>query len=745
MAISKLRRLRGCGIFQDFTWPSDLPDMRRFNLVYGWNGTGKTTISRILRSLELREIPLGDDVILAIDGRDVTGSDFPSQSTQIKVFNHDVVRESVLRIEGGDFSAIYVLGTQSVEKQKRIEEIKSELVEAEAILQKEKDEKQAAEVAFDKHCIAQGGSVRELLRTSGQSSYSTYNKTNYQNKAKAIVSSDDGEAHQLDSSLRIQLLSQHTATLKPKVDEVTCQLPDLDLLAKEVVDLLSTTVTSKVIQSLRDDAKLSRWVRDGLLLHQDQEGNECLFCEQPMSHDRLATLENHFNDHHERLMASLDAKLEEVRDVSAQLSEVTSPPSAELYDYLASEYTAAAEELRKSIDTLDRFMDSLEEKLLQKKSRMFEKVLVCPEVPKFDVDIAECVNAQIRRHNEASDNHVSRGQVAREKLEADLVANGLSDFQELKTKVDRRVSSVEDAVARTKCLREGIAKLELEIVEYSRPAEELNDDLFQYLGHRELQLQVEDTGYAVTRNGVPATSLSEGETTALALLYFLKSLEDHQFDLASGTVVIDDPVSSMDANALYLAFGMIKARTREAGQVLILTHNFTFFRQVRNWYSYLRGPDSPAGLYMVACTQNEQSRESTIQPLDKMLRQYESEYQYLFACVYRAISLPVASLEDNYALPNIGRRLLEAFMAFRRPDIPRNLWRKLEDLDFDEAKKTKIRRFVDSYSHADAIGESDHDLSLLSEARSVLKDILDLMQEVDESHYRAMVRAVSPS
>ena len=743
MAVKQIRRLRGCGIFQDFTWPSDLPDMERFNLVYGWNGTGKTTISRILRNLEHREVPLGDNVTLAIDGQDVTGSDFPNQPAQIRVFNRDFVRESVFPIGGGDVRAIYVLGTQSVEKQKQIEELKSELEEAVSVLQKEESAKRDADAALDRHCIDRGSIIRTSLRTPGQNRFSNYNKARYQNRARGMVDDGDSESHHLDETLRVQLQSQHTATPKPRISEVICHLPELGSLADEVANLLSTTVVSELIQSLRDDPELAQWVRDGLRLHHSRDRNDCLFCEQTMPPERLSALEDHFNDHHERLMVRLDKKVTEIRKVSARLSGLSMPASAELYDDLAAEYTVAIEGLRQSIDTVGRFMDSLEESLLRKKSRMFEKVSICPEIPESDTDITECLNLQVRRHNEASDNHMSRGEEAREKLEADLVAIGLDAFRELKTNADCRASSVVDAVARAKCLRAAIACLELEIVEHRRPAEELNDDLFQYLGHRELQLKVEETGYTITRNGVSATSLSEGETTALALLYFLKSLEDHQFDLASGTVVLDDPVSSMDANALYLAFGMIKARTREAGQVLILTHNFTFFRQVRNWFRHLDSSDRPPGLYMVVCTQNGHLRNSTIQPLDKLLKQYESEYQYLFACIYRAVSCSVTSLEENYALPNMGRRLLEAFLAFRKPDISGSLWRKLEDIEFDEVKKTKIRRFVDSYSHADAIEEPEHDLSLLSEARSVLKDILDLMQSMDDSHYRAMVRAVS--
>jgi wobble nucleotide-excising tRNase len=73
-------------------------------------------------------------------------------------------------------------------------------------------------------------------------------------------------------------------------------------------------------------------------------------------------------------------------------------------------------------------------------------------------------------------------------------------------------------------------------VEHRQPAEELNDDLRKYLGHSDLLLEIKDAGYTISRNGVPAKSLSEGETTAIALLYCLKTLKDRRFDLAKGVV-----------------------------------------------------------------------------------------------------------------------------------------------------------------------------------------------------------------
>ena len=47
MPIDRIAHLRQCGVFRDFTWPQGLPGFARYNLVYGWNATGKTTLSRL--------------------------------------------------------------------------------------------------------------------------------------------------------------------------------------------------------------------------------------------------------------------------------------------------------------------------------------------------------------------------------------------------------------------------------------------------------------------------------------------------------------------------------------------------------------------------------------------------------------------------------------------------------------------------------------------------------------------------
>ena len=80
------------------------------------------------------------------------------------------------------------------------------------------------------------------------------------------------------------------------------------------------------------------------------------------------------------------------------------------------------------------------------------------------------------------------------------------------------------------------------------------------------------------------------------------------------------------------------------------------------------------------------------------------------------------------------------FLAFRRPEIAGELWKKLEDVEFDSARKLRIIRFVHTHSHGDAIGEAEHDPSILGESESVLGDLMELIKSLDAEHYHAMVK-----
>ena len=743
--IGRILRLRSCGVFRNFTWPRELPDFGRYNLIYGWNGTGKTTLSRLFRDLAVARTPTMGEAVLRINGDDVPGDSFPQSMLLVRVFNRDFIEENVFPVGGGDMPPILVLGAESVEKQRMVEDLKQDRATIVATLASARSAERAGREGIDRFCIGRAKQIKSEHRTSGQNPYNNYNKTRFLNDANEMAGGSDDTTYRLTEENHDILLARHKGTSKPRITELAYDLPDFNAIMAGVAELLKTTVISAAIDTLKGDSTLASWTRQGLTLHRDRKAEQCLFCDQSLPGQRLDALAAHFNAEYERLIQRIDQQIQQLERASEASEAIPIPSAATLYDHFVQDFRSCKRSLRKALVAMGEFLADAVQTLEDKKRRAFEEVKVEFEPPPLDRDVVKRLNAVIREHNWECDAFETGAEEARHRLARHMIATELEEFVRLRdvaahAAADRRTKELE-----LQSLDAEIEKLEREIVEHRQPAEDLNEDLQKYLGHGELCLEIKDTGYTITRGGVSARTVSEGETTAIALLYFLKSLQDRRFELARGVVVLDDPVSSLDANALFLAFGFIREHAGNAGQLFILTHNFSFFRQVRNWFNFLNGGrrkrqgNRPAEFFMLESTLEDGVRSSIVRGLDPLLINYESDYQYLFAQVYKAASvLTPIDLERVYALPNMARRMLEAFLAFRRPHVAGGLRQKMKDISFDEAKKLRILRFLHAHSHSIAMGEPEHDLTALAEGPSVLHDLLDMMKSEDVGHFAAM-------
>ena len=750
--IDSISRLRNCGIFRNFTWPPDLPGFGRYNVIYGWNGTGKTTLSRLFRDLEVARAPTIGEAVLHINGNDVPGESFPQSTLHVRVFNRDFIEENVFPVEGGDMPPILVLGSESVEKQRMVERLKRDRATVVATLASARSSEQAANVKIDRFCIDRAKLIKSDLRTSGQNPYNNYNKTSFLNDANEMVGASDSTIHRLTDADHDVLLARHKGAAKPRVAELSYALPHFNAIVDRVLELLMTTVVSSALDTLKGDSTLAAWTRQGLTLHRDRKAEQCLFCDQSLPEQRLDALKEHFNVAYERLIQRINQEIQQLETASEASEAIQIPSAAALYDHLVPEFQSCERSLREALVAARGFLAAAVKALEDKKRRALERIKLELERPPVDGDVVRKLNAAIRKHNGECDAFETGGEEARSRLAKHMIATELEEFIGLRDAAARATADWRRKKQEVRRLDDQIAKLEREIVEHRQPAEDLNEDLRKYLGHTELCLDIKETGYTITRDGVSARTVSEGETTAIALLYFLKSLQDRRFELAHGVVVLDDPVSSLDANALFLAFGFIREHAGDAGQLFVLTHNFSFFRQVHNWFRHLnrRGrkgaSNRPAQFFMLESAQEDNVRRSAIRGLDPLLAEYESEYQYLFARIHEAATASASKdLEGNYALPNMARRMLEAFLAFRQPQVSGGLWQKMKEVSFDEAKKHRILRFLHTHSHSIAVGEPEHDLTALAEGPSVLNDLLGMMESEDRKHFAAMVKLVAPS
>ncbi|HOP08409.1 MAG TPA: AAA family ATPase [candidate division Zixibacteria bacterium] len=741
--ITRITDIKNLGIFRDFKWPSDLPDFARYNLFYGWNGTGKTTLSNLLRSLQTKRKPGSAQVRIDIEGKTIREDEFESEDVPIRVFNREFIEENVFTING-EVAPIFIIGKENIEKQKQVEQFKVCLDYSKSRHDRYSSQLRSDENAFEQYCTTQASSIKSQL-TAVNSDYRNYNKGNYKRTAEELLATGDIEQFKLTEVERESLRKQHTSTEKPTISKIVYEFPDGDNLNEEVSRILKLVVTSSVIETLRNDPDLAMWIKEGLNKHNNRDTTTCLFCEQKLPDERIDKLNAHFSKEYDNLLRDTDDKIREVQVLISSINGIKHPNKAELYDRLAGSYET---ELNNFLEELKQVKSALEQFVLAlngKKAAPFEQLDIELSPIEYNADALERVNNIIGTHNTDSEEFSETVKEARKLLEKAIVADSVDAYKEKKDAVENTRSKLERMQVRITGIKNRIAELERDIVQHRELAEELNSDLLSYLGHGEITLETKATGYQIMRKGDIAKGLSEGEKTAIALLYFLKSLKDRDFTLSNGIVVLDDPVSSLDSNCLFCAFGFIKDRTEDAGQLLILTHNFSLFDQVRNWLHNLRGEDKKnKQFYMIDCETKDGERCSHIRALDPLLRQYKSEYHYLFKRVHEtANSTEDRSLDPYYMMPNVARRLLETFLAFRYPNLAGQLWKIMQQVEYDTTKKTRILRFLHTHSHSSVVGEHEHDPSILSETPAILKDMLDLMKSEDERHFDSMEKLVT--
>ena len=747
MKITRINRIQRHRIFHDFTWPADLPEFARFNLIYGWNGSGKTTLSSLLRHLQNRTAVTEGDIQFEVDGRPLAGNTVDTSPVPaVRVFDRDCVEKTV-RANADALDPIYFLGLDSIERQQQLEELRRTLATVNADTDTAQATAEAAERTIDRFRIDKASLIKGALTSAKFTKYNNHDKRNFRRAVEALTV-DTYRNHLRDEKQKEEFLLQKEAQMLDAVPLLSYERPALNgRTTARLREFLTRRVASRALDELAAYPDVARWVQRGLDLHTGtHQANTCRFCGQALSADRRECLEAHFNDAFVAFQRTLADEIRSLSSMRVQLDGIRFIDESRLYQHLRGDYVQAVSRAREVVADSVEQLRAIEAALERKKGTPFEEVAwpgqaTVPETGGWLSTELESVNSVLRKHNEMTTEFQATMESACSALEMSYVAEAFLEYKEKVDAITAAQVAIQELTARAGELERQIAGMERDIVEHRRPADELNRELRAYLGHDQLTIAVRDTGYSITRAGQPATHLSEGEKTAITFLYFLKSLQAKDFDLTKSVVVIDDPVSSLDASALFSAFGYMKERVKDTGQLFVLTHNFSFFRQVRNWFHHLRGQDRrQQRFYFLTAYSSDGRRLARIGQLDSLLREYQSEYHYLFKLLKTEADRPDGdvALERLYGVPNIARRLLESFLAFRHPDA-RTLYDRVQLIDFDRERKVRIIRLVETYSHSDSLDDPGHDPTLLTETRLVVRDVLALIQASDPAHHAAMM------
>ncbi|CAJ2377115.1 MAG: AAA_13 domain-containing protein [Arenicellales bacterium IbO2] len=749
MKISRINKIRNYRIFRDFRWLNGgLKDFARFNLIYGWNGSGKTALSGLFAHLERNENVTETDADVEFeldDGTKIQGDEIADATVPaVRVFNRDYVNASVLAQidQKQDLSPIYFLGSDVVQKSEQVQMLRDDLenaVQKKAAAKKSVNE---AEAKYEGFCIMRAKMIKEVLLASPV--HTKYNKASFKDRAQKIRFRGRPSTV-LSSSEREACMEEIKQTPEVDIPKINMRIPEIALdLFFNTSNLLGKSVISQTIAELADAPVVAHWVQQGLDLHRNEQDyhSTCKFCGNEFSQQRQKELEGHFNDAVTSLQRLIQQTIDQIQQEKEAMQKVEFPHKNSFYTTLKEQADEAKTAANSAVQDASAYMDMLVEKLEEKKSKLFEPTGIGSDAPNPHAierllhDSIHAFNDIIETHNASTKKLGKTIEDAYNKLEDNFVLTALPELALCEDEKEKTAKAYAEAAQTVDSLKLGIRTLEEQMRGHRLPAEELNEELCTYLGHGDLRLEVKENGYALMRSGHAADNLSEGERTALAFLYFLKSLRGtgDAFDMQSGIVVIDDPISSLDANALFSAFSYMQQRTENCAQLFILTHNFSFFRQVKIWFSQMK----VEVFYSLRTAHVNGERTASLSPLDSFLHKFDSEYQYLFKQVYEAAQMDTTStsnLADFYGMPNVARRLLEAFLAYRFPDNTGSLAKKLKLAGYDAAGTERIRRFLNTYSHAGMVDPAEDDPAILADTSRVMQEILDLMESLDAKHY----------
>lgn len=752
--IKKINAIKKIGVFDDFHWV-DLPDLTVKNILYGWNYSGKTTLSRVFACMENKSLnsyyPEGEfNLELTNDEvhSNYTHSNISECAIIVRVFNEDF-KEKNISWNGQEFNPILLLGEESIETQAKIDELKAKLL---ATLERKEEcakEETTTEKDYESKLSQKATSIKETLRLG------TFTKIHF----KPIVNGmeDDFESYKIDDDKIDEQIAISTSTDKlDPIEELAFTSSYSNLYDRTKIALEKVPSASSIIKKFEENEDLSDWVSTGIKLHSPNE--ECNFCGNNYTQERNDELQKHFSEEYNALISEIKGIREAV--IAAKI-EFIKPDKTRFYKSLGEKFETTSADLETEITNYNTRLVNLDEILKIKETSVFDKLDIHSNEDNLETLTNKLENyvTVIKEHNKLTEEFEEGKSKATESLKKHYASLFIvdNDYFSLKKK-ERVYGLLKERYARwVDTIKTEISTLEASISTAHKGKDDLNKYIKAFLGDDHIKIEVvlnEDANerFVIKRGGNDANNLSEGEKSAIAFSYFLIKLKEHPIE--ETIVYIDDPISSLDSNHIYHIYHLINncffyfddtegdsgANKTLCKQIFISTHNFELLTLLKKL---------PSNRQFIKTTNLQVIRKdkdnSTIVPMNRLFLDFESEYNYLFTLIKEQAGMNAADGENQVQfllLPNAVRKFLETYTLSK---IPVNVGVEKRAVKLFGEEATEIVKFLHHHSHQENVdGLGYHDGSIFN-LNTVCKEIITWLQTKDLMHYEALTGSISIS
>lgn len=715
--------------------PERLDNLTKINFIFGSNGTGKTTVSRVIADPQWAE---SCSVQWEVGSR-----------PECLVYNRDFKERNFE--QSSALKGIFTLGEERIETRQKIQGLLTEIetlkenvitwtktLEGEDGFAGKRSELEDLKKEFEDQCWVQKQKYDDRFREA----FAGWRNSRAKFAAKILEEEDGNKAklHPLeDLEKRAEIIFGPVPSRESPIS-----LPDYEGIVSHesnpILDKVVVGASEVGIADMIEKLGNSDWVRSGWKYFEQNDGT-CPFCQEKAPPGFAEQLQRYFDATFEEATEEI-AELERLYRRDAQ-SFVTA--TARLADEASGFLNS--ERINSLLDLLRSKLDKNISKIETKRREPSRKITLEPvgDVANKITSLVDNANRSIEEHNQTVENLADErkrltAQVWRYLLDEELNAD-LKNYHDRRSNVKKAINSLEGKIGEAKAEQQQkslqIQKLEKEVTSVQPTADAINQTL-QSFGFQNFKLTTAEDppSYKLVRlDGSEAKeTLSEGERSFVTFLYFYHRLRGSDSDsgsLRDRVIVFDDPVSSLDSDILFVVSTLIKSLCDEVAkgeshlkQVFVMTHNVYFHRQVTYGHNKREGPDNTFWVIRKNAT-GSQITKYEANPV-------RSSYELLWS-----------ELRDgnrsNFAVQNAMRRILEHYFKILGGMTFRDIAQEFEGDD------RRIYNSLISWMHAGSHHAID-DLYVYIEDATIdayLRVFKEIFRKCDQlAHYEMMMNRV---
>lgn len=762
--ITRIEHIKDFGIYKSFYWVNspNIKDFNYKNLFYGWNYSGKTTISRIFSSL--RDKKTHDSYSKSFFKVNTSIGDFDSNNLQhfpfeILVFNSDYIKDnlnfSIHKDETSESKTILFEVGDNAKYTEKITEFKNkiDLINGtESTIGKNSPYLKTIDdfEIYDRSTSGTFTHFAKEIKIDHFGSEIDFTKANL----KPIISKVKYNVSEFIITDKKKLSQLKSIVLSKEPKEVLNEISfnsSYEIIIKAVNDLLIKIPNKKQLNKILDsNSEIYEWVKEGTELH--SENDKCLFCENEIKPERFQYLTEFFNSEASTIKEGVNSLKKQLIDEENNSRQINYPSSSNDFNLgYIDEYLSLKKGLDEIFRSYKKHLKTLGTQLdLKLNKSLYSRV---NEIKEFNLSLItnkiEQLNVLIRSNNDFSNGFNHRIENERNIYKNHLVASFIKreKYLEKEKKYDSATIQIEKLNCLVNDFEKQIRFYESKKVSDAEGALRYTSFIQNFLNRVDIEIVLEPISkkFLLLRSGENAANLSEGEKTAIAFSHFLvtiKSLESKGI-FKDYIVFIDDPISSLDGSHIFQINSILKEMffsndnpgsewKLKCLQLFFSTHNFEFFNLLRELP--MEKPSKESKYYI---ERSFTDNTTIIKELPAVLDKYKSEYHYLFKEIYEFSKLRKPLNSDKLLLiPNTLRRFLEMYTLTKYPS-DQNVDRRADKIFTPEISKRICKPFH-YFSHLDNIDRIGKQSEYVTDIPVACKELIKQIKKKDKLHFEAL-------